>query len=45
MVPTDLILIPTSQQEEGARIEAVELYLHVLWLHLDARGLGAEYIV
>lgn len=40
MVPTHLLSIPASQQEEGARIVAAELYLHVLWLHL-----GTECIV
>ena len=45
MVATDPILIPASQQEEGDRIVAVELYLNVLWLQSDARSLGAEYVV
>lgn len=40
MVPTDLI--PASQQDKGAGTVAVELSVHVLWLHPDARSLGTE---
>ena len=43
MVPADLI--PTSQQEEGARIVAVEMFVPVPWLHPDAGSLGTECIV